>query len=180
MANKPCTDTPCACSIDDSKRNFLTRVTTTFGVLGAACAALPFIRSMTPADNVKALATLEVDLTEIPEGSNKTYLWRGKPVFIWHRNAQQIADAKKADASDQLLDPQTDAERVQNEKYLVVMGVCTHLGCVPIQGGEHGGWRCPCHGSQFDNSGRLRRGPASTNLEIPPYAFIDDTTIKIG
>ncbi|MFZ2620323.1 MAG: ubiquinol-cytochrome c reductase iron-sulfur subunit [Alphaproteobacteria bacterium] len=165
--------------VDDAKREFLVNTTAAMGVVGAAAAAYPFIRSMTPAADVKAAASIEVDISAIPEGEYKTYLWRGKPVFIWHRNAAQMAEAKAGDATA-TMDPAKDADRVKNEKWLVVMAVCTHLGCVPLKGGEHGGWRCPCHGSQFDNSGRLRRGPAATNLEIPPYAFLDDNTVKIG
>lgn len=166
--------------IDHGKRTFLTQITTAFGVIGAATVALPFIKSMTPSADVKAQATLEVDLSEIPLGTTKTYLWQGKPVFIGHRTAEQIAKAEHLEKTDKLLDPQTDTDRVQKKEWLVVMGICTHLGCVPIAGGTTGGWRCPCHGSQFDGSGRLTRGPASTNLEVPPYTFISDTKIMIG
>jgi len=167
-------------AVDDGKREFLVNTTAAFGMVGAACAAYPFISSMAPSDKVKAMATLEVDLNEIPEGESKTYMWQGKPVFVWHRNQTQLQEARARDNSPDLLDPQPDAERVKKEKWLVVMGICTHLGCVPMRGGEAGGWRCPCHGSQFDNAGRLTRGPASTNLDIPPYEFLNDTTIKIG
>ena len=170
-----------AAPADPERRDVITTATTTFGVAGAACAAYPFIKSMTPAANVKAQATLDVDLTEIEEGDVKTVLWRGKPVFVWHRNAAQIEEAKQADGTGALLDPQNDADRVQKPEWLVVMAICTHLGCVPMRnsGGDEG-WRCPCHGSQFDVSGRLRRGPAESNLEIPPYKFLDDNTIRIG
>ena len=164
---------------DPSRRSFLSTVTTTFGVVGAAAAAYPFVRSMTPAANVKALASTEVDISDISEGETKVIIWRGKPVFIKHRTAAEIAEVTKDDKAS-LDDPQNDADRVQNPKWLVALAVCTHLGCVPNKGGEFGGWLCPCHGSQFDASGRVRRGPAPTNLEIPPYKFLDDNTIKIG
>ncbi len=169
-----------AAHVDDGKREFLVNTTAAFGMVGAACAAYPFIQSMAPSESVKAQATLEVDLNEIPAGDTKTYMWQGKPVFIWHRNEAQLAEARARDNSPDLLDPAPDSTRVQKEEWLVVMGICTHLGCVPLRGGEAGGWRCPCHGSQFDNAGRLTRGPAATNLEIPPYEFLSDTKIKIG
>lgn len=174
------TKTPSTPKVDNEKREFLETVTTTFGVAGAACVAYPFVKSMAPSAAVKAEATLEVDVSDIPAGQSKTVLWRGKPVQIWHRTEQQIAKATSEDTSPELLDPAKDAERVKNPKYLVVLAVCTHLGCVPMHGGEFSGWRCPCHGSQFDGSGRLRRGPAATNLEVPPYEFIDETTIRLG
>lgn len=162
-----------------NRREFLTDLTITFGAAGAACAAYPFVKSMSPAANVKAQATATVDISDLEEGMSKTVVWRGKPVFIKYRTPAEIAEMKAVDIST-LSDPQTDAERVQNEKYLVAVAVCTHLGCVPIDGGNYEGWLCPCHGSQFDASGRIRRGPAPTNLEIPPYEFLDGTTIKIG
>lgn len=165
---------------NQERREFLTSVTTAFGAAGAACAAYPFVKSLSPSADVKAQATADIDLSEIPEGSSKTYLWRGKPVFVMHRTPEQVSTAREEDGSDALLDPQPDEARVKRDKWLVVMGVCTHLGCVPMKGGQYNGWRCPCHGSQFDVSGRLRRGPASKNLEIPPYEFLDDTTIRIG
>lgn len=164
---------------DAERRQFLITTTTVFGAAGAACVAYPFIKSLSPNKEVQAAATLEVKLGDIPVGTSKTVLWQGKPVFIWHRNAEQIAAAQAGDATA-TLDPQPDAERVQKPEWLVVMGICTHLGCVPMQGGEHEGWRCPCHGSQFDVSGRVRQGPAGTNLPVPPYSFIDDQTILIG
>lgn len=164
---------------DAGRRDFLTTVTNTFGAVGAACAAYPFIKSMSPSADVLAQATTEVDISDLAEGQSKTVVWRGKPVFISHRTAAEIAEARNIDVST-LRDPQTDADRVQNEKYLVVIAVCTHLGCVPSSGGEYDGWLCPCHGSQFDTSGRIRRGPAPTNLEVPPYTFVSPTTIRIG
>jgi ubiquinol-cytochrome c reductase iron-sulfur subunit len=107
-------------------------------------------------------------------------LWRGKPLFIRCRTDEEIVRARETDINF-LKDPQLDEDRVKNAKYLVMVGVCTHLGCVPLgQQGEYGGWFCPCHGSHYDTSGRIRKGPAPSNLEIPPYVFLDDTTIRIG
>lgn len=165
--------------IDAERRSFLVGTTTALGLAGAACVALPFIKSLSPNRAVQAMATLDVNLAEIPEGTAKTFLWQGKPVFIWHRNAAQVTKAKEQDATS-TMDPQPDAERTQKPDWLVVMGICTHLGCVPLQGGEADGWRCPCHGSQFDLSGRVVHGPAGKNLEVPPYRFLNDTTIRIG
>lgn len=162
-----------------NRREFLTDLTVTFGAAGAACAAYPFVKSMSPAANVKAQATTTVDISDLEEGMSKTVVWRGKPVFIKYRTPAEIADMKAVNVSE-LRDPQTDEERVQNEKFLVAVAVCTHLGCVPMDGGNYEGWLCPCHGSQFDASGRIRRGPAPTNLEVPPYEFLDEATIKIG
>ncbi len=162
------------------RRDFLTTVFGMFAGVGAVAAVLPFVRSLSPSRDVAAQATTEVDLSDIAEGSSKTVMWRGKPIFILHRNAEQIAAAKRDDGAASLLDPQNDADRVKKEKWLVVSAICTHLGCVPGKGGQHGGWLCPCHGSQFDTSGRLRRGPAASNLEVPPYEFLNDTTIRIG
>lgn len=164
---------------DQSKRDFLVKATAATSAVGAAAAAYPFISTLQPASNVKALASVEVDLSDIAEGEGKVILWRGKPVFIRHRTAQEIEQVKQDDTAD-LKDPQKDSERVKNEKWLIVIAVCTHLGCVPNNGGNFEGWLCPCHGSQFDLSGRVRQGPAATNLEVPPYEFINETTIKIG
>ncbi len=171
-------DTPLG-DVDAERRALIVNATKAFGLAGAACVALPFISSMNPSRSVKAMATIDVPLSEIPLGDAKTYLWQGKPVFVWHRNAEQIAAAQQGDATA-TMDPAKDADRVQKAEWLVVMGVCSHLGCVPMRGGDHGGWRCPCHGSQFDDSGRVRVGPAGTNLEVPPYRFLDDATIRIG
>lgn len=167
--------------VDAERREFLVNTTIAMGAVGAAACAVPFIQSWSPSRDVQAMATLDVNLSEIPEGEFKTFLWQGKPVFIWHRNAAQIAAAQAADATS-TIDPQPDAKRVQKPEWLVVMGVCTHLGCVPMSNGNAAspGWRCPCHGSQFDVSGRVTQGPAGTNLPVPPYAFLNDTTIRIG
>lgn len=180
MAKKTDTKTSTSTTkVDESRRDFLSTVTTTFGAAGAACAAYPLIKQMSPSDDVKAQATTEVNLSEIPLGESKIVMWQGKPVFIKHRTASEIEEARAGDATA-TIDPQKDEDRVQKAQWLVTLGVCTHLGCVPNSGGNHEGWLCPCHGSQFDSSGRVRVGPAPTNLEVPPYTFLDDNTIKIG
>ena len=167
------------------RRDFIKLATMAMGGVGVAALATPFIKSMNPAKDTLALASTEVNLSPIPEGEALTIIWRGKPVFIKHRTQNEIKEAKKSDV-DPLPDPQTDEQRVLNDKWLVVLGVCTHLGCVPLgqktteQKGEFGGWFCPCHGSHYDTSGRIRKGPAPKNLEVPPYTFLSDTTIKIG
>ena len=162
------------------RREFLTDVTVGFAAVGAACAATPFVKSMSPAANVLAEKTLDVDLTEIPEGEFKVVLWQGKPVFVRHRTKEDIEWARKENKSSQLIDPQDDEKRVQKPEWLITMAICTHLGCVPLGGGEHGGWVCPCHGSVYDVAGRVIKGPAPKNLEIPPYKFIDNNTLRIG
>merc|ERR1719235_1290125 len=142
---------------------------------------MKFIGSMSASADVLALAAMEVDLNAIEEGTTVTVKWRGKPVFIRHRTDSEIEDAKTAPLSD-MRDPEEDSARTQDPKWLVVLGVCTHLGCVPLSGaGDYGGWFCPCHGSHYDTSGRIRKGPAPLNLELPPYDFIeDDTKLLLG
>ncbi len=144
--------------------------------------AWPFIDSMNPAADVLALSTTEVDLSPIAPGQGITVMWRGKPVFIRRRTAEEIKTAQETSIDD-LPDPETDSARVKEgkEEWLVLVGVCTHLGCIPIgETGEYGGWFCPCHGSHYDTSGRIRKGPAPTNLGVPEYAFISDNVIRIG
>lgn len=171
--------------VDGTRRDFLLISTTTLGVAGVAAAAWPFIHSINPAKDVLALASTEVDLSSVAEGMAITAMWRGKPVFIRHRTAEEIA-AAEAVSLDELRDPQADADRVQKAEWLIAVGVCTHLGCIPSgqnlgdAKGEFGGWYCPCHGSHYDASGRIRKGPAPFNLKVPPYAFADDTSIVIG
>jgi len=130
---------------------------------------------------VMALAAMEVDISSVAEGTATTVKWRGKPVFIRHRTSREIESAR-ADDHASLRDPQTDAERFPtNEKFAVLIGVCTHLGCVPINAaGDYGGWFCPCHGSHYDTSGRIRKGPAPLNLLVPQYKFMSDTRILLG
>lgn len=167
---------------DQNKRNFIS--TAAFGVagVGAACTILPLIDSMNPARDVAALASVEVDISNIAVGEEKKVMWRGKPIFIKRRSDTEIKAAKEVDLNE-LKDPQKDSDRVKagKEEWLVTVGICTHLGCIPIMGeGEYKGWFCPCHGSQYDTSARIRKGPAPTNLAIPPYEFVSDNIIKIG
>ncbi|KAG6515572.1 cytochrome b-c1 complex subunit Rieske-4, mitochondrial-like [Zingiber officinale] len=141
---------------------------------------LKLVLSMSPSKDVLALASLEVDLSNIALGSTVTVKWRGKPVFIRRRTEQDIKLANTVDISS-LRDPQVDADRVKNPEWLVVVGVCTHLGCIPLpNAGDFGGWFCPCHGSHYDISGRIRRGPAPFNLEVPQYSFLDENKLLIG
>ena len=138
---------------------------------------------MNPSADVLALSSTEVDLTPVVAGQSITVLWRGKPVFIRHRTAAEIEEARGVNLDD-LPDPQPDAERVTEgkEQWLVMLGVCTHLGCVPLgnRAGDYNGWFCPCHGSHYDTSGRIRKGPAPKNLAVPEYQFLSDNRIKIG
>ena len=142
--------------------------------------AIKFIATMSASKDVLALASAEFDIGSVDAGTTITVKWRGKPVFIRHRTAAEIAEAEGT-GLDSLRDPQTDGDRVQDSNWLVVMGICTHLGCVPIaNAGDYKGWFCPCHGSHYDVSGRIRKGPAPLNLEIPPYKFIEDTKLLVG
>ena len=135
---------------------------------------------MNPDASVKALASIEVDLAAIETGQSITVTWRGKPVFIRRRTEGEIAEARSVAETD-MPDPQNDIDRVQKDEWLVMVGICTHLGCVPLgQAGDFNGWFCPCHGSHYDTSGRIRKGPAPKNLEIPSYEFVGDSRIKIG
>jgi len=175
------------------RRDFLYIATGSFAAVGAAATAWPFIDQMNPDASVKALAAVEVDLSPIEEGQSITISWRGNPVFIRHRTAREIEEAKAVKLND-LPDQDarnanaegadaTDVNRVVGgkEKFLVMLGVCTHLGCVPVgEAGEFGGWFCPCHGSHYDTSGRIRKGPAPENLPVPTYSYKTDTLIKIG
>ena len=167
---------------DEKRRKLLTNTAYATAGFGAACVILPFIDSMNPASDVQALASVEVDISNIKVGEEKKVMWRGKPIFIKRRSAEEIKAASEVELS-QLRDPQEDSIRVKpgKEEWLVTIGICTHLGFIPIGGqGEFKGWFCPCHGSQYDTSGRIRKGPAPKNLEIPPYEFVNATTIKIG
>lgn len=179
-------------SDDVTRRDFLYVGTGAFAAVGAGFAAWPFIHQMNPAANVLALSTTEVDLSPIGEGQTITVMWQGKPVFIRHRTAKEIEEARGVPVAD-LPDKKahndnlagdadaTDENRVEKAQWLVVVGVCTHLGCVPLGNqGEYNGWFCPCHGSVYDTSGRIRSGPAPDNLPIPPYKFVSDTSILIG
>ena len=172
-------------SVDEEKRDFLFITTAGLAVAGGAVTAFSLIDTMNPAKDVLALSTTEVDLAPIEEGQSLTVMWRGKPIFIRHRTSEEIRTANDAPVNE-LKHMASDESRVKNPKWLVVVGVCTHLGCVPLgqkvgdNKGEFGGWFCPCHGSHYDTSGRIRKGPAPLNLEVPPYDFVSDEIIKIG
>ncbi|KAJ2963714.1 hypothetical protein NQZ79_g1209 [Umbelopsis isabellina] len=164
----------------ESSRAFTYFMVGTTGFLtaaGAKATVTDFLANMSASADVLALAKVEVDLASIPEGKNVTIKWRGKPVFIRHRTADEISEAESVKVTE-LRDPQSDAERVKKPEWLVMLGVCTHLGCVPIgEAGDYGGWYCPCHGSHYDISGRIRKGPAPLNLEVPEYSFAEDKLI---
>lgn len=163
-----------------SRRDILYVGTAAFGAVGAGAAVWPLIDQMNPDASTLALASTEVDLSAIEVGQSITVLWRGKPVFIRRRTEAEIAEAR-AVPLDQLPDPETDEERVEKPEWLIMVGVCTHLGCVPMgEAGDFNGWFCPCHGSHYDTAGRIRKGPAPLNLEVPEYTFLSDTLIKIG
>ncbi len=162
------------------RRDFLVISTTAFGGVGVVVAAWPFVHQMNPTADVLALSSIEFDISGIAEGQSVTVKWRGKPVFIRHRTPAEIAAARAVDLAD-LPDPESDEARAPKPNWLIVVGVCTHLGCIPIgRAGEYGGWFCPCHGSHYDTSARIRKGPAPANLEVPAYEFLSDTMIKIG
>ena len=163
-----------------NRRDFLYVATGTLGAVGVAAASWPFIHQMNPSAAVLALASTEVDLSAIEQGQAITVIWRGKPVFIRHRTAKEISQAQDT-SLEALPDPQAASERVQKAEWLILVGVCTHLGCVPLSHtGEYEGWFCPCHGSHYDTSGRIRKGPAPANLAVPEYVFIDDLKVRIG
>jgi ubiquinol-cytochrome c reductase iron-sulfur subunit len=162
------------------RRDFLFTATYTIGAVGVAAAVWPLVDQMNPDSSVKALSTTEVDISSLELGKSITVLWRGKPIFIKRRTTKEIEEAKNVDLKD-LKDPEKDSDRAKNPEWLVMVGVCTHLGCVPLGGaGDYKGWFCPCHGSHYDSSGRIRKGPAPKNLEIPKYEFVSSNIIKIG
>jgi ubiquinol-cytochrome c reductase iron-sulfur subunit len=184
---------------DEGRRDFIVLAGTVFAAVGSALALWPFIDQMNPDAGAQALASIEVDLAPVKEGQAITVMWRGKPVFIRNRTKDEVAAAEKVDVkslpdasarNDALPEttPGTDANRVKkgHENFLVLVGICTHLGCIPKgqslgdAKGEFGGWFCPCHGSHYDTSGRIRKGPAPRNLDVPPYEFTSNTKIKIG
>ena len=179
-------------SDDVTRRDFLYVATGSFAAVGAGFAAWPFVHQMNPAANVLAMATTEVDLAPIEKGQSIKVLWQGKVIFVRHRTDEEIKaarevpvaelkDGKAENANLKGEQPATDENRVMKPEWLVVIGVCTHLGCIPLTNeGEYKGWFCPCHGSVYDTSGRIRKGPAPENLHVPPYAFKSDTTILIG
>ncbi|CAG60324.1 RIP1 [Nakaseomyces glabratus] len=166
----------------DKSRSYAYFMVGSLGLLssvGAKSTVETFVSSMSASADVLAMAKVEVNLAAIPEGKNVVVKWQGKPVFIRHRTAHEIDEANAVDMSV-LKDPQTDADRVKDPKWLVMLGICTHLGCVPIgEAGDFGGWFCPCHGSHYDISGRIRKGPAPLNLEVPAYEF-DGEKLVVG
>ncbi len=170
-----------------TRRDFLILAGPAFFAVGGALTLWPFIDQMNPDAGALALASIEVDLAPIAQGQAITVMWRGKPVFIRNRTAAEVEEATNV-ALDDLPDPETDQARTKDghERWLVMVGICTHLGCIPKGQsladvkGDYGGWFCPCHGSHYDTSGRIRKGPAPRNLEVPPYQFLSDTKIKIG
>ncbi len=172
---------------DPNRRDFLFVTTGAVAAVGGAAAVWPLIDQMNPDASVMALASIEIDISSIEEGQSVTFKWRGQPIFVRHRTAEEIEEARSVPL-EELIDPETDAERVVEgyEQWLVAIGICTHLGCVPLgqkpgeERGEYNGWFCPCHGSHYDTAGRIRKGPAPKNLVLPPFEFLSDTLIKIG
>ena len=177
-----------------TRRDFLMIATGAFAAIGTAGALWPFVAQMNPDASALALASIEVDVSSMQPGQSITIMWRGKPVFIRYRTPAEIEAARAVPVED-LADPVARNENIPGEapatdenrsvagraEWLIQVGICTHLGCVPLgQQGDFGGWFCPCHGSHYDTAGRIRRGPAPQNLLIPPLAFIDDTTLRIG
>ena len=184
---------------EPNRRDFIVVLAQSFAGVGAAVALWPFISQMNPDASTQALASIEVDLSPVKQGQAITVSWRGKPVFIRNRTAEEVkaalavklGDLKDPIARNEALPgaaPATDLNRTKKgkESWLVLVGICTHLGCIPKgqsmadAKGDYGGWFCPCHGSHYDTAGRIRLGPAPQNLLVPPYEFTSDTMIKIG
>lgn len=183
---------------NESRRDFIYIAAASMGAVGAGVTAWPFVATLGPAADTLALSTTEVDLAPVQEGQAITVMWRGKPIFIRHRTAKEIEEARAVDDNmkefSELRDKETDAQRVKQSSFdgkampqwLIMVGVCTHLGCVPLgqkptdMKGEFDGWFCPCHGSNYDSAGRIRKGPAPKNLPIPPYTFLTESRIRIG
>ena len=163
-----------------NRRDFIFTASYALGAVGVGAVVWPLIDQMNPDASVKALASTEVDISGVEIGQSITVLWRGKPVFIRRRTEEEIAKAKEVNLKE-LKHPETDEDRAKNPEWLVMLGVCTHLGCVPLNDkGDYDGWFCPCHGSHYDTSGRIRKGPAPLNMEVPKYEFVNANTIKIG
>lgn len=177
MSTKDVTENTTA---EPHRRDILYIATGAAATVAAGGMVWPLIAQMNPDASALALASTEVDISSIPEGQIVTVKWRGKPIFVRHRTAKEIKEAEDVSLAE-LPDPEPDSKRVKKPEWLVVVGVCTHLGCIPTgKSGEFDGWFCPCHGSTYDLSGRIRSGPAPTNLEVPQYAFLTDKKIKIG
>ena len=170
-------------SAEPTRRDFLYIATGAVGAVGAAAVLVPLIAQMNPdASTIAAGAPIEVDLAPVNEGQVIKVVWRGKPIYISHRTPKEIEDARSVNVAS-LPDPEADQKRVKqgHDQWLVLIGICTHLGCIPLaRQGDYNGFFCPCHGSTYDTSGRIRRGPAPANLPLPPYEFVSDTKIRIG
>jgi len=165
-----------------TRRDFIYVASGAVAAVGVAGAAWPLIDQLNPDASVLALASIEFDLSSVEEGQSVTVKWRGLPVFVRHRTAAEIEEARAVPLND-LKDPETDEQRTKegHEQWLVMIATCTHLGCVPVgESGEYDGWFCPCHGSHYDTAGRIRKGPAPKNLVVPPYEFISDSLVQIG
>ena len=168
-----------------TRRDFIYLAAGAIGAVASAGVAWTLVDSMNPAADTLALSTIDVNLAPIAEGMGIVTMWQGKPVFVRHRTEKEIADAVNVKQSE-LIEPATDESRVKKSPWLVLIGICTHLGCIPLGNkptddrGAWGGYHCPCHGSEYDTSGRVRRGPAPRNLDVPPYAFTSDTAVRIG
>lgn len=167
--------------MEQTRRDFIVLTASAMTAIGIGSFAWPVIDSFNPSADVLALSSVEVNLAPIKEGQTLKVMWRGKPVFVTHRTQKEIEEAQDINIS-QLRDPETDAQRVKegHNQWLIVVGVCTHLGCIPIPQEGDGGYFCPCHGSHYDTSGRIIKGPAPKNLLVPEYKFINDTKILIG
>ena len=168
------------------RRDFLVLTTGSAAAVGTGLALWPLLESMRPAADMRAAASIEVDLKPVEPGQRLTVKWRGRPLFIVRRTADEIVRARADDDNPDLIDPATDASRVKRAEWLIVIGVCTHLGCIPLGQksgdplGQWSGWFCPCHGSHYDTAGRIRKGPAPRNLDLAPYAFLANGGVKIG
>jgi ubiquinol-cytochrome c reductase iron-sulfur subunit len=165
-----------------TRRDFITLTASGMCAVGAVACAWPLVDSLNPSADVLAVSSIDVDISHIQPGHTITVMWRGKPIFITNRTPSEVEEARNVKITD-LRDPETDEARVKpgKEQWLVTIGICTHLGCIPrANQGDFEGWLCPCHGSHYDTSGRIRQGPAPLNLAIPPYAFLSDTKIRIG
>ena len=182
------TQTHTADAVDDgSKRDFIFLATGATAAAGAVAVARPLLGQMGKAADTLAAGSIEIDVSKVAEGQQLKMLWRGKPVFVRHRTPAEIAEAESVDV-DKLKDPATDDSRLiptvdgnVNPAILVMIGVCTHFGCVPVgEAGDYDGWYCPCHGSHYDTSGRIRKGPAPRNMDIPPYEYVSANIIKVG
>jgi len=174
-------------TVDEGKRDFIYIATGAAAAAGAASLGWPLVAQMGKAADTLAAGSIEINLANLVEGQQLKMLWRGVPVFVRHRTPKEIAEAENTDIS-KCPDPQTDNERLVpkqdgkvDPRFLVMVGVCTHFGCIPVgEAGDFDGWYCPCHGSHYDTSGRIRKGPAPKNMLIPDYQYISDTVIKVG